>query len=281
MFFNIDWISFTIKDLPVDDNQSGDMLNIVAERLVNHFPTLAYVIAEFGEFTPQNGRAPYSHSWYDSRTKMRIFTHPRLPHASIEMSGTTCDWLKEKELLLRVLGEVATSLTRLDVACDILTETRPTDFAKLRDGERFKSHSEVVSQSGETCYIGAKTSDRYARVYRYNPPHERSKLLRVEYVLKADNAKQTASYVLSQGIEAAAAALGSTFGWKHPDWNTRTQPAAEIPVIRPERREGKTLFWLASQVAPVLVRLAKAGVIDPHMWLDTYVISKLQSPPDE
>lgn len=46
---------------------------------------------------------------------------------------------------------------------------------------------------------------------------------------------------------------------------------AEIKAWRPDRAEGKTLFWLADTVAPLLARLQKEGVLDVQTWIDETV----------
>jgi Uri superfamily endonuclease len=164
------------------------------------------------------------------------------------------------------LEAVAPHLTRLDIACDILTETRPLDFVTKRNPGRFKSHSEVFSESGETCYVGSKQSNRYARVYRYNAPHERAHLLRVEYVIRAEDAVLTANALLQSGQDAVAKSLGRQYGWYHEDWNVEDTSDARLVAYRPDRREGKTLYWLNDTIAPLLVRLAREGIIDPDLW---------------
>lgn len=270
MLCKIDWISFSI---PMDTSKMEDERDAPQE-VVNSLERLHDDLPEWlalgEEFEARNGRAPYRTSWARHDDGMRIFAHPALSHALVEITGRGCDSLQDLGKTNDVLKAVSGRVTRLDIACDILTTTQPKDFAEERHVGRFKAHSYVTSESGSTFYVGAKTSDRYCRVYRYNEPHERSPLLRVEYVIKAETAKFVVSSILEQGIRPVVAALGDTFGWLHNDWRM-TDERAELKVYRPDRREGKTLFWLADTIAPLLARLHKAGTIDLDTWFSETV----------
>lgn len=278
MLWRVDWISFS---LPVEpDEAAGE--RAAAQRAIaaldDIHPELYEMLDMGSAFTPEKGRAPYSTSWAREIPGLKIFTHPALPHALIEISGQGCDRLTLDGVMDAVLELVAPRCTRVDVACDILTEVRPIAFERERANGRFKARSEVVSESGETVYVGARSSDRYARVYRYNPPHERSPFLRVEHVIKAENAKILARTIPREGLASVVASLGAAFGWEHSEWRVEANPA-EIPVYRPERREGKTLYWLADTIAPLLARLHNEGVIDLADWLDDHVFPKLKDNP--
>lgn len=274
MLVKLDWLSFSI---PVDtakmETEQDAPAQIVASINDLH-PDLSEWLSLGDRFEARNGRAPYRTAWAREDGGLVVFSNPLLPHALLEISGRGCDRLQAIGKTNEVLSSVARRLTRLDLACDILTDTRPKDFVEGRDLGRFKANSYVSSESGETAYVGAKTSDRYARVYRYNHPHERSHLLRVEYVVKGENAKITANAILEQGARSVVATLGNSFGWVHDDWRLDDE-AAELAVYRPDRREGKTLFWLSDTIAPLLVRLHKQGTIDVQGWFADTVLTRL------
>lgn len=275
MIWRVDWISFSVVVNPAQDGNDRSAAYRAAEALQALHPDLVQWLRMGDDFTPERGRAPYNTSWVRDTPGLRIFTHPDLPHALFEVSGQGCDRLTLDGFMDGVLSAVAPRCTRVDVACDILTETRPIAFDKERSNGRFKSRSEIVSEDGETVYVGSRSSDRYARVYRYNPPHERSHFLRVEHVIKAENAQIMARAIPQKGLASVVASLGQAFGWEHADWSVNEDPA-EIAVYRPERREGKTLYWLADTIAPLLVRLHNEGVLDIADWLDTHVLPKLK-----
>jgi hypothetical protein len=275
----IDWLSFT---LPIGDGEE-----IAAHRMVENIATTVYDFSPvvfagiFGDYKyeKRKGRAPYSTGYARSDAGCYIFCHPVLPHFLIELTGQGCSTLSHNCDPLEFLRAVQPRLTRIDVASDMLCDTNPLEFAALRDQGRFKSHSEFVSETGTTAYVGSRTSNRYARVYRYNHPHERAHLLRAEHVLKAEDAKASAQSILDNGLASVTVALGSAFGWTHASWTPQDVKAAEIAVWRPERHAGKTLFWLNSAVAPALIRLAKETGFDVQAWLAEEVLTKLN--PDD
>lgn len=275
MITKLDWISFSFPVGEGDPIAPHRILEAVLGGLYDFSPFTFKEISEGHTFEQRAGRAPYSIGFIRSDNGCTVFAHPNLPHALVEITGRGCEAIAARGTTDIVLAEVAPRITRLDIACDMLCDTAPVDFAELRDQKRFKSHSEFVSESGATAYVGSRTSNRYARVYRYNPPHERAHLLRAEHVVKAEDAKSTALAIVHDGLSAVAKALGSAFGWKHEQWKPDDVNDAEIPVWRPERREGTTLFWLNSQVASTLVRLHKAGVLDATAWLRDNVLSQL------
>ena len=275
MLIKIDWLSFSI---PMDTSKMETEQDAPAQVITSleHLqPNLPEWLSMGDEYEVRNGRAPYRTSWHRADGGLTVFSHPVLSHALIEISGRGCDRLQTSATLEQVLSAVTSRITRIDIACDILTNERPKEWAEDRHIGRFTSHSYVTSESGQTFYVGAKTFDRYARVYRYSAPHERSHLLRVEYVIKAENAKIMADAILSQGMRPVVASLWDTFGWNRGK-DDLDPTAAEIATYRPDRREGKTLFWLADTIAPLLARLHKEAVIDLDVWVNENVRTKLK-----
>lgn len=252
MIHKVDWISFTVE-IGIDENRRSDQLPAAILKAMDALhPGLGFWLVDPYVYTPSPGRKPYSVSWWFEDRHLRIFAHPNLSHALIEISGQGCALLEDERLINDVLSAVLNRLTRLDIASDMLTETRPTDFVQQRNVGRFKSSGFITSPSGETCYVGSKTSDRYARVYRYNPPHERSHLLRVEVQLKKMNARLAAQTLLDTSVETTARMLGQVFEWQHKDWQPETNRMEIMHTWRPERHTGKTDYWIEAQVVPAL-----------------------------
>jgi len=276
MLIKIDWISFSVltDTSRMEDDRDAPKQFVAA--LDNLHPELSQWLQLEMEFEAGNGRAPYSTSFGRVDQGLRIFVNAKVGHALCEISGKGCDTLIASGKMEAVLDAVRQRVTRIDIACDILTDERPKPWAEDRHIGRFTSSSYVISESGETFYVGAKTSDRYARVYRYNSPHERAAFLRVEYVVKAENAKIMANAVLAQGLRPVVAALWNSFGW-HRGKDSLDATPAEITLYRPDRREGKTLFWLSDTIAPLLVRLSNDGVLDLETWLNENVRPKIKA----
>lgn len=277
MLVKVDWLSFTVK-FPEGEGRT----------VIETAHLAALEIEELGEgmcerlhmakgWIPSHGRAPYSHSFTWEDNGVTLFVHPNLNHALVEISGKGCDKVLVDDWAWDVLKPIMPRLTRIDIACDMLCETRPLEFTSQRETGRFKSHSEVVSESGETNYIGSKSSNRYARVYRYNAPHERSQLLRSEFVLKAEDAKATAQSIINDGLNAVSVTLGAQFGWQHPVWQPSASEGSELKVYRPDRREGKTLYWLNDTIAPLLLKLHRQGTVDVVKWFNENVFDKFDA----
>lgn len=275
MLVKVDWLSFTVR-LPVGEGRGvKETAQAVWNALYELDEELVARLFTGSEYAAAKPRAPYSDAFSWHNNGITLYFHPDLDHALIELSGKGCDAVLHEDWMWNILKPIQNRLTRVDIACDILCDTRPLEFTTQRAAGRFKSHSEAVSESGETCYIGSKTSNRYARVYRYNPPHERSMFLRSEFVLKAEDAKAIAHTIIQDGLMPVAAGLGEKFGWQHPVWQPSASEASEITAYRPDRREGKTLFWLNDTIAPLLLRLHKEGTLELGQWFRDEIEAKM------
>lgn len=202
-----------------------------------------------------------------------------IPVSLIQISGIGCAHLREKGYLENVLSDWHERSTRLDVAVDIETNCSVEGFARSRNNRRFENGGHERSNSGETWYIGRRTSDRHARVYRYEPPHPRCNLLRIEYELHDEQAKHASKSVLELGVSQVALQLGATFGWTHDDYDLPTS----VPKFRTHSRDtsfGNTERWVHRAVQPALRRMAQSGklqfLIDLHHWLGA-IINEAQS----
>lgn len=275
MLLKIDWLSFSVK---IPEGRGRKVLSVarLAEKAIRALhPDLIERLGMSGDWKPSTGRKPYSEAftWHDNG--LTLFVHPNLPHALVEISGKGCDVVLQGDWMTDILQPIMNRLTRIDLACDMLTSTKPLDFATNRVAGRFRAHSEASSESGDTCYIGSKTSNRYAKVYRYNPPHERAHLLRCEYTLKAEDAKGVAHSLIQDGILPVISALGEKFGWQHPDWSPEPATPAELQAYRADRREGKTLFWLNDTIAPLLLRLHREQTLELGQWFRDNIEAKM------
>lgn len=276
MYAAIDWLSLSVKfDISPEGETEASVLRKATDAFTELLGDHVDLIDAGLDWQWSSGRTPYRASRAREDFGAMMFLSPSLPHSLLEITGRGCEKLSENERAGAFLLAASDRLTRIDIACDMLTETRPSEFVAQREAGRFKAHSSFVSESGETEYIGSRSSDRYARVYRYNPPHERAHLLRCEFVLKGENAKITARAIMEQGLNSVVVSLGEAYGWRHPDWKPEAVDAAILPVWRPERKEGKTLYWLASTVAPLIVRLAREGTIDVSDWTQIHVFTPM------
>lgn len=272
----IDWMSFTIPYRRTGE-VSAFITDDISEAIHNWLGELAAPFMNQTEWLPTSSRAPYAMAWQGFDKGATIFGGGQPDTILIEISGKGCDLLRQIGIETEVLNLAADRLTRIDLACDIRTDTQPDEFVAAGRSERFKSVSNAISPTGSTCYVGSKASDAYARVYRWNAPHPRHELLRVEHVYRKETAKLVGRYVLEHGMLAAVFASGKKFGWRSSEWKPESSNAPELASYRPERREGKTVRWLVASVAPAFRRLVASGVIDnPQRFLEEHFLNGLE-----
>jgi len=222
----------------------------------------------------ERSRAPYTDAWTMPDRFITLYASPNLTHCCVEISGQGCEILISKVILNKVLKLCADRVTRIDVASDIETLIRPVEFTQKVDHERMRTSGHVISDTGETCYVGSQKSDRYARVYRYNEPHPRADLLRIEHVFRREYAKKVAQEITQVGVESVAAAAGKAFGWSHPAWDIAETSTVDLSVVKAESTMGGTVFWLIKSVAPAFKKLVARGIIpDPERFLRDYFLT--------
>lgn len=223
----------------------------------------------------ERSRAPYMDAWVQVGSGITLFASPNLTHACVEISGQGCERQLVDGTLNEVLAACKERVTRIDIAVDIETEVTPNEFVAKVNHERMRTSGHVLSDTGETCYVGSQKSERYARVYRYNAPHPRSNLLRVEHVYRKDYAKKVASELTNTSVENIAESSGKAFGWSHKVWQTGILDSADISVVRERGGSGTTIFWLCNSVAPAFRRLVQSGsIVDPEAFIRQYFLSE-------
>lgn len=186
----------------------------------------------------------------------------------LELGGAACDYLQGKGQLLPLIERNIDGVTRIDFAGDIVTDLTPADFLSFGRSPRHLSAGRAVSATGETEYIGAPTSDRRCRVYRYAPPHPRADALRVEAILRRELAKAAALELSSRSIEDVWSAACQPFSFKCPLWRQPAQSLSPRETLRNEPTNASRLRWLEKQIRPAVIEAHKAGLIDLREWLD-------------
>jgi len=270
---HIDWLTFTIPML-YDSEENDDYALAIQAGLLSLFADDLVANVFGGAWSHEKrSRAPYKDTWMDAENGISVYASPNLTHATVEISGKACESLIDAGNMGDILGGCYERTTRIDVATDIETSLPPSEFVFFLSHERMRASGYQKSETGETCYVGSKKSDRYARVYRYFPPHPRAHLLRIEHVFRRDYAKVVAKEIVNGSVESVAVAAGKAFGWAHESWDPKEISAADISIVKPERLAGNTVTWLVRSVAPAIKRLISEGVItDPAAFFDQYFI---------
>jgi len=270
---HIDWLTFTIPMIYWGDD-SDAYAGAISSGFEDMFGQELRAKVFGGAWEKQErSRAPYTDAWVLPTMGITLFASPNLTHACIEISGQGCEHLISGGLINEVLTKCKERVTRIDIACDIETATKPSDFVKEVNHERMRTSGQVISDTGETCYVGSQKSERYSRVYRYNQPHPRAHLLRVEHVFRKDYAKKVAAQIIDSSLEQVAKSAGDAFGWKHRDWQPSNIDGCDISVVKERGTSGGTVFWLVHSVAPAFKRLVQEGSIsNPQEFLERYFI---------
>lgn len=268
---HIDWLTFTIP-MVYKSEDNDDYARAIQSGLLSIFADDLVQTVFGGAWTHEKrSRAPYKDTWMDAESGISVYASPNLTHATVEISGKGCEQLIEAGSINALLAGCHERVTRLDVATDIETSTLPSEFILFLSHERMRASGYQKSETGETCYVGSKKSDRYARVYRYYPPHPRAHLLRIEHVFRREYAKSVAKALLDAPIEGVAAAAGKAFGWAHVDWKPEEAQHADISIVAVERGQSSTVRWLLTSCAPAFKRLVADGTIrDADEFLATY-----------
>jgi len=268
---HIDWLTFTIPMVYYGATNDDYAVAISSGLLDMCGDDLRTSVFGGAWEKQERSRAPYIDAWVLPMAGITLFGSPNLTHACIEISGSGCERLIERGLLNQVLECSQERVTRIDIACDIETEIRPTEFVEKVNHERMRTSGHVISDTGETCYVGSQKSERYARVYRYNKPHPRADLLRVEHVFRKDYAKKVAAAIVGKTLADVTRSAGLAFGWGHEIWQPDSDQCADISLISERRDSGKTVFWLVNRVAPAFKRLCADGTIkDPEAFINSY-----------
>lgn len=275
MRVHIDWLTFTMPMI-----YFGSANQTYADAIENGFFDMfgEQLRADaFGGNWEKNerSRAPYSDAWKLRSGEITLFASPSLTHCCVEISGKGCETLIDKGVLDKVLQSCHSRCTRIDIACDIETDVMPSEFVEKLSHERMRSSGKVVSDTGETCYVGSQKSERYARVYRYFEPHPRSKLLRIEHVFRKDYAKKVAQSVGENDLVSIAKSAGEAFGWSHTIWQTEGANDVDLSVVRAESTGGGTVAWLVKSAAPAFRKLVANGTIrDPEAFFLKYFMGE-------
>ncbi len=271
---HIDWLTFTIPMIYFGEDDNA-YASAISQGFEDMFGLEIRANVFGGEWKKQErSRAPYVDAWIQDKGGITLFASPNLTHACIEISGSGCESLIQTNELALVINACKERVTRIDIACDIETSIRPVEFVEKVSHERMRTSGQVISDTGETCYVGSQKSERYARVYRYNQPHPRAHLLRVEHVFRKDYAQRVAQACSECESTAVAKSAGMAFGWSHSVWATDEIDGPDISVTRERGSSGNTVFWLVNSVAPAFKRLCENGAIaNPEKFIQEYFLS--------
>jgi len=268
MFTLIDYYSFTI---PLHEPMGKGMFDADKYLAIQVFYDTAK-LSTFNNGVEDNWETESARGFYQTRlrhspTDVALSYGAINSHIFVELAGKACANLDSQSLLIPLIERTWERATRIDFAVDIKTEISPKTFIDQRSNKSFKSSGSKYSPTGGTEYLGGRSSERMARIYRYYSPHPRHEYLRVEAEYKGDAAKASAKHLIETSTEKAALDAHQPFGWLHVDWNTNdiTQQRISYKTYRPDT--ASTLVWLYGDVVTALRKATKAGLLDLEEWL--------------
>lgn len=267
----IDYLSFNIPNRTPFLKEDTDLLMKAHSILENFLGSMWSPIAAGHSWERHDSKGFYHTRFFDTDTKISVFVGTINAHIYVEVGGQACDQIRAMGSFEDLCQKVATRTSRVDFAVDFESECRPSEFVVNNKRKSFKAHSEIFSETGETQYVGAWKSERFARVYRYNDPHPRSKLLRAEVVLRGDYAKQAMQIKLADGELQATLAAHEAFKWEHELWQPSEAIASKIVSQRSDKEQANTIRWLNGDVAAAVANAHLNSLHDAYEWFEKYV----------
>lgn len=268
MYYSIDYYSFII---PVKETRYGtiDETNRHAvHELLKLIPDEQHHKFGMGGWGIEKGNGFYSVRLRHENSGAAISFGEINAHLFIELSGRACQNFDALDCLLSLIALTHERCSRIDFAVDIETETKPEHFSASRNGAAFKSNGTLISPSGTTCYLGSRKSERMARVYRYNEPHPRSNLLRVEAEYKGDAAKAMSKHLSKTDVRTACLDAHKPFGWIHSAWGSEEGEGQKIPYKAYKPDNASTIRWLYGDVITALRKAIETGLVELDDWLE-------------
>jgi len=270
----IDWLSLVIRTPSNDDVYTPISIPPAARKSISSElgAEIAGMVVDGGAALT-HGRAPYRWGYKSDISKATIWHGGAAEHLTVEFPGASCDWFRMLNIEKQMLACGTGNSSRIDIALDIDCALTPIQLTDGLDNGRIKTRSVMESSSGTTVYLGSMKSEHYARVYRYNDPHPRAGLLRVEFVARRNRAKSVCEAVLEHGIYALLKQLWDEVGLPNVLEFDLDNAKVNLNEDRPEREGKNTVSWLVKQAAPAFRRLVREGHIsNPEEFLREYFL---------
>lgn len=264
----IDWLSFTLVAFPEYFDPDGVFPEYALMSLEKHLGSLwPDLLCDKNDWQSAKSRPPYTTAIHRDQM-FYVYAGTSQSHILVEVSGKGCERLRESGKLVELIRKTEKRTTRIDIAHDFETNIRPIQVYDDGYSSKFKSATTIVSQTGETFYLGSPKSEKRVRVYTYNKPHPRAGLLRFEYIFRKSAAKMIASRLCNESMESIVKSCIATYGWKSEF--LKQKQVGGLTNVREERGSAKTLRWVLLQVAPAMRRLIEEEVItDPEKFFKT------------
>lgn len=277
MFFSLDWFAFTFPIPMVGEGDNEYLLSQVLMAFHDHTAHRFLGVVTNGLWQWKAPVGFYANKIMCPKTGLVLEWSSGNGYALCTLSGSACGEctksISTRDLALAANGRS----TRIDLAVDIETDIRPQEFVANRERGRFKSEGHITSESGETCYVGSRTGERLARVYRYADPHPRQHLLRVEVECKGEFAKAVAHRMKIIPLNLLAISVNDAFGWEHPVWKPGELMPSPIKGRRIKTEKMGHIKWLLEVAIPAAAKAHHLEELDAYKALDDAIKKLLSS----
>lgn len=253
---HIDYLSFTFAPSPeafefsVDDIANRGATLLVAELGKEWFEH--YAVTDY--FYHVKAMRPYRTAIKHHGMGVEIHWNEALIHAYMRFTGEACAVFNRRGDGMRDLAFArASRVTRIDLAHDFRVTTRPEDVMNAGFSPRIQSVSMTKSSTGETLYLGSRQSEKFTRVYRYDPPNPRSETLRVEIEFKGDKAKSISQSLGHQAVPDVYWGEFRALQLSHDALSSEAPSESKsAPLPRQKTSEAGTDRWLRLVALPAI-----------------------------
>jgi len=165
-------------------------------------------------------------------------------------------------------------VSRVDIAVDIpetpVFSNLYSDLEADAVISKAKGYRYIKSDTGQTVYVGSRSSEKYLRIYDKGAQMEtNTEWTRVELECKADFANGITKYLQSEGLACIPSVIRDFCDFPYSPWWLRwmTSPIEWVGVPKAEYRTN-TFKWLMDSCAPALVKYSNENPDFFKQWVD-------------
>lgn len=272
----VDWLRFSVPTASPFGGGSDFSFEGVLKLLDLALGEIAAPIFGIGDWQLQRGRGVYQHSRMNTQNKVVVSWGDVNACIDVDCSGQACEEMRSAGAFYDLLQEENMRVSRIDLASDFETDLDVSSIIAKGYNASYKTTKVERSPKGDTTNIGARKSERMLRVYRYHPPHPRSKFLRFEVEIKGRTARTIAPRITVETLVEVCASALAVFGLKHTLVSSAVGEVSALPTHPYDKANSGRMRWLMTQVLPALVKAHQQGDINAREWCETHLFSALE-----
>lgn len=272
----VDWISARLEHSTLVSDGSNSV-SLQAVRALGSMLELA------GEWKPTKARFGYKLAWRLVDVGVVCQVHPLRADMGVNViaTGQVLSKVSWKHILGN-LYQAGATFSRIDVSMDVLDAEFNLEalWRAVKEGDiktRSKRNRFVSGETGDTLYIGSRTSEKFLRIYDKGAEQgdEPGTRFRVELECKGGAANFAADCIVRGGLLAAQQIIHPFFDAPtHAGYQRAIQSAHEAINIPSSKKRADTEAWLNGVVADCMAAMES---INPGFLVSWYerVMSKV------